>query len=311
MSTSQRVTRSASTSTASRRRSHAQKGVGRIAVGVDGHPEGRDAVALGAAIADVTGAGLLLVTVHSAPLLPHPDWDWRSLRKHAQGHLRELRREYAPEAMIATRTDASVPRALHRVVEREDYDLLVMGSSRDASEGHVRIGKRTRQLLCHFECALAIAPRGLQAKPDVELKRIGVGYDGEPESDAALALATSIAAAGGAELLVRAVVDDRVPVLLRSALGGLVQTAWHDAIAEEEDRLHAQGLAAAEDIGVPIDMQVLRGRPADGLLPLSNEVDLLVVGSRHWGPTARVLLGATGEALMHDAGCPVLAVPRP
>ena len=311
MSASQRATRSASTSTASRRRSQAQTGVGRIAVGVDDYEEGRDAVVLGAAIADVTEARLLLVTVHSAPVLPHPQWNWRNLRKHAEGHLRELRNEYAPEARITTRTSSSVPRALQRVIEREGYDLLVMGSSRDASDGHVRIGKRTRQLLCHFGCALAIAPRGMHAKPDVQLRRIGVGYDDEPESDAALALAGSIATAAGAELVVTAVVDDRVPVLLRSALGGFAQTEWHDAIAEEEERLHAQGLAAAEDIGVPVDMKVLRGRPADGLLTLSNEVDLLVIGSRHWGPAARVLLGTTGEALMHDAGCPVLAVPRP
>ena len=163
MSASQRATRSASTSTASRRRSQAQTGVGRIAVGVDDYPEGRDAVVLGAAIADVTEARLLLVTVHSAPVLPHPQWNWRNLRKHAEGHLRELRNEYAPEARITTRTGSSVPRALQRVVEREDYDLLVMGSSRDASDGHVRIGKRTRQLLCHFGCALAIAPRGMHA----------------------------------------------------------------------------------------------------------------------------------------------------
>jgi nucleotide-binding universal stress UspA family protein len=36
-----------------------------------------------------------------------------------------------------------------------------------------------------------------------------------------------------------------------------------------------------------------------------------VIGSREWGPTARLLLGSTGEALMHDSACAVLAVPRP
>jgi nucleotide-binding universal stress UspA family protein len=33
--------------------------------------------------------------------------------------------------------------------------------------------------------------------------------------------------------------------------------------------------------------------------------------SRRWGPVSRLLLGSTGEPLMRDAGCAVLAVPGP
>ena len=47
------------------------------------------------------------------------------------------------------------------------------------------------------------------------------------------------------------------------------------------------------------------------LLKLSGELDLLVIGSRRWGAVARLMLGSTGEALMHGARCPVLVVPRP
>jgi nucleotide-binding universal stress UspA family protein len=284
--------------------------ISRIAVGIDGFTEGQDAAALGAAIARMTGAGVMLVAVHSAPLFPAPGWDWRSLRKEAETILRGVRDRFAPDARIRTESDFSVPRALLRVVQRQHRDLLVVGSSRQAPQGHVRISKRTRQLLCQFECALAIAPRGMHSNPDVQLKRIGVGYDGEPESAAALALAGSIAGAG-AELQVRAVVDDRVPGLLRSALGGLVATGWTDVIAQEQQCLHDQAIAAAEATGATVNVEVLGGRPADALLALSGDVDLLVIGSRRWGPTARVLLGSTGEALLHDAACPVLAVPRP
>lgn len=60
-----------------------------------------------------------------------------------------------------------------------------------------------------------------------------------------------------------------------------------------------------------VDIDIVRGRPADALVALSGRVDLLVIGSRRWGPAARVLLGSTGEALLHDGACPVLAVPRP
>ena len=285
--------------------------VTRIAVGVDGYPEGRDAVALGAAIALVTGAELMLVTVQPDPLVVLPrGMDWKSLHDQTEKTLREVRDSLAPHARIMAETDLSIARALHRVVRREHRDLLVVGSSRHAPNGRVRIGKRTRQLLCHFESALAIAPRGMHAKPEVRFRRIGVGYDASPEADAALATAGSIALAAKAELHVRAVVDDRVPVLLRSALSGLVSTEWRDAVQEETRRLYEQALAVAQQTGATVHTEVLCGRPADALLALSGEVDLLVIGSRRWGPAARVLLGSTGEALLHDAACPVLAVPR-
>jgi nucleotide-binding universal stress UspA family protein len=284
----------------------------RIAVGVDGYPEGRDAVALGRAIAHVTGAELMLVAVQPEPLvvLP-PGMDSKSLREQAEKTLREVRHSLAPDARIVVETDLSVARALHRVVRREHRDLLVLGSSRHAGDGRVRAGKRARQLLCSFECALAVAPRGMHARPEVRFRRIGVGYDGGPESDAALAVASSIALAAEAELHVRAVVDDRVPVLLRSALGGLVSTEWRDAVQDEKNRLEEQARAAAHLTSAAAQIEILCGRPAEALLALSRELDLLVIGSRRWGPAARVLLGSSGEALLRDGACAVMAVPRP
>ena len=39
-------------------------------------------------------------------------------------------------------------------------------------------------------------------------------------------------------------------------------------------------------------------------------MDLLVVGSRGYGPLRRVLLGSVSSELMHSAPCPVMVVPR-
>ena len=182
--------------------------VSRIAVGVGGYPEGKDAVVLAAAIARATQAELMLVAVHPYPLVVLPEeLNWTSLEKQAATMLAEVRDSLAPDARMVVETDLSVPRALERVVRREHRDLLVVGSSRHGPDGRVRIGKRSRQLLCHFKCALAIAPRGMHSRPLQELRRIGVGYDGGPESEAALSLAGSIAGAAGAELHLCGVVD--------------------------------------------------------------------------------------------------------
>jgi nucleotide-binding universal stress UspA family protein len=289
-----------------------QQSISRIAVGVDGHPEGRDAVVLGAKLAAVTGAELMLVAIHPRPLVPFPrSMSWATAEKGARAVLAEARDAHAEDARIVVETDASVPRALERVARREHRDLLVVGSSREGPQGKVRIGKRTRQLLCHFESTLAIAARGLHERPSAPLARIGVGYDGGPESHAALVLAGSIAVAARAELRVCAVVDDRLPAFVWSpASGAPVIPEWEQVMDLEAGSLLARVTEVAEATGASATTEVLRGRPADALLALASEVDLLAIGSRRWGPVARVLLGSTGEALMHDAPCSVLVVPR-
>jgi nucleotide-binding universal stress UspA family protein len=282
-------------------------------VGVDGYPQGRDATALATAIAEVTGAEVMLVAVHPEPVVVLPaGLDWKGLHRQARAMLAEVRAELAPDARLTVETDLSVARALHRVVGREHRDVLVVGSSRHAPDGRVRIGKRVRQLLCHFECALAIAPRGYQTNPDQTFSRIGVGYDGSPESTAAIRLAGSIAIGAGAKLHVRGVVDDRMPSVGFGAVWvGDMAGTWQEIVEDELDLLRERALDAVKETGANAEVVTDAGRPANALLELSGRVDLLVIGSRRWGPAARVLLGSTGEAVLHDAGCPVLAVPRP
>ncbi len=267
------------------------------------------------------------MAVHPDPLVVLPrGMGWKGLHDQAVATLREVRDSLAPGARIVVETDFSIPRALGRAVRREHRDLLVMGSSRHAPEGHVRIGKRTRQLLCHFESALAVAPRGMHDRPEPRLARIGVGYDGRPESQAGLRLAHQIAAGCGAELYIRGVVDDRIrafgrpqdagipgvlPGLGWSSVGSEGASAdWDEIVASAEQRLRDELEHAALVTGETVVCEVVRGRPADRLLELADEVDLIVIGSRRWGPVARLMLGSTGESLLHDAGCPVLVVPR-
>lgn len=300
----------------------------RIAVGVDGYPEGRDAVVLGVALAGATHAELMLVSVHPDPLVVLPQgMNWKSLRGQAEEILHEIRNSLAPGSRTAVETDFSVARALQRVVDRERRELLVVGSSRHAPDGHVRIGKRTRQLLCHSESALAIAPRGMHEQTDVQIQSVGVGYDGGPEAQAALALAAEVAGGCGAKLLVRGVVDDRVHELGWSRLGtgavidptpgwsavgsDGVTADWDELVQATEKSLRARVDESLVEIGATAESEVVQGRPATALLELSEQVDLLVIGSRRWGPVARLVLGSTGEAVLHDATCSVLVVPRP
>lgn len=52
------------------------------------------------------------------------------------------------------------------------------------------------------------------------------------------------------------------------------------------------------------------GDPAEVLVERSRELDLLVIGSRGYGPVRHALVGNVSWAVIRSAACPVLVVPR-
>jgi nucleotide-binding universal stress UspA family protein len=268
-------------------------------------------VVLGSLIARATGAELMLIAVHEEPLIPVAlpgGMSWTALEQQARAMLAETRDSLAPDARIMVHADVFVWRGLRHVVRHEHRDLLVVGSARNADTGRVRLGRSAGDLLGHLDCPLAIATSGFQQPTDKRLDRIGVGFDGSPESRAALELAVSIASTTGAALEVRSAIDDGVAGGLRTeqiALEGSAITECQLISAVERD------LAATSATGVPTNIEVKVGMPTDMLSDLCDEVGLLVLGSGHSGPPGRVQPGETGRGMLRLATCPVLVVPRP
>jgi nucleotide-binding universal stress UspA family protein len=55
-----------------------------------------------------------------------------------------------------------------------------------------------------------------------------------------------------------------------------------------------------------------KGNPVDKLLEFSEVgIDLLVLGSRGFGPVMRLLIGSVSSRVIRGAPCPVMVVPRP
>ena len=282
-----------------------------IGVAVDGNPSGRDAVVLGSLIARATGAELMLIAVHEEPLIPIAlpgGMSWTALEQQARAMLAETRDSLAPDARIMVQADVLVWRGLRHVVRHEHRDLLVVGSAQKAQAGRVRLGRSASDLLEHLECPLAIAPSAFQQPTDKRLDRIGVGFDGSPESRAALDLAVSLASTTGAALEVRSAIDDGVAGGLKTEqipLEGSSITERQLISAVERD------LAATSASGVPTNIEVEVGMPTDVLSDLCDEVGLLVLGSGHSSRPGRMQPGGTGRGMLRLATCPVLVVPRP
>jgi nucleotide-binding universal stress UspA family protein len=280
-----------------------------IAAGADGSDEGKDAVAVAAGLASLAGAGLSLVNVFPTTLFPTAGTDDRAtLRKQADESLRRDRDELAPDAIIHSVADLSVSRALMHFAQETHVEMIVIGSSPDAPPGRARIGRRGRQLLHDMPFALVLAPRGSRTRK-FAVGRVGVGDDGGPEATVARDVAIRLCRAASATLVIKSVIDNSFPILAGAAPEALpeYEAGWEYERSQAESKLEQQ----AAQLDVPTEISSVLGDPGRELRSLSDDVDLIVVGSRRWGPIARIVTGGVGETLVADAGCPVMIVPRP
>lgn len=193
----------------------------------------------------------------------------------------------------------SVGAGLHRVAEQNAMDLLVVGTCRHGLVGRVLLGDDTRASLDGAPCAVAIAPLGY-AQTSTPIEVIGVGYDASPESDAALALARTLAAEIDAKVRVLSVVS-ALPYayagLAPMDLGSQIETLLGEARNRVDALDGVEGRAAY-------------GLPVEELTAFGEEVDLLLVGSRSYGPARHLMLGSTSRHLTRTARCPLLVLPR-
>jgi nucleotide-binding universal stress UspA family protein len=197
--------------------------------------------------------------------------------------------------------------ALQALAESGEADLIVLGSTHHAHLGSVSPGSVAEHLLHGARCSLVIAPKGYGDEDHSEdrLRVAAVGFDGMAESYAALDEAAKLAAKFGGALRVIGVATP-VPAMGAAAAaqagpeaGPDFQTQLNNAVAELPAELRA----------LPV---FERGDPVEKLLEAAEMgVDLLVLGSRGFGPVMRLLIGSVSSRVIREAPCPVLVVPRP
>ena len=274
---------------------------GNIVVGVDGSPTGQDAIALAAALAQ-PDATVTLAHVYGGVPTPgrHADPAFQTAARTDAEHLLEGARALAGvQAQLITASASSVGRGLHTLAEEHGADLLVVGSHSRGLAGRVLVGDDTRAALNGAPCAVAVAPRGYIARTGGFL-RIGVGYDFSGESHAALAAARELAQRYGATLSALYVVSLPTYGYVAPMPGNWGEIIEEDRAAAEKRVRELEGVEAA----------AVYGLASEELAAFGDRVDLLVVGSRNYGPLRRLVMGSTSNSLARHARCALLVLPR-
>lgn len=288
---------------------------GTIVIGFDGSDCGEDALALGLVLCRATGASPVVAVVYPEqyPIgVGRVDAEWVAyLEERAEELLQRARRVLGDGVAADYRTvsAASESRGLHELAEREQAEVVVIGSTHRGPLGRTYPGSTGDRLLQGSAWPVAVAPRGLREDPPPALRTVAVAFLDTPEAHEALDFAAALAQRSGARLRLLSVLPSRAevfaPVVGRDAEAAFAsrarevfQAALDHALAGLGGRVEATG-------------ELLEGDVVDALATLDRrDADLLVCGSRGYGPIRRVLLGGVSSRLLRRAACPLLVVPR-
>ena len=146
------------------------------------------------------------------------------------------------------------------------------------------------------------------AADDTRLLRLAVGFDESPEAAIALRAAIMLAERCNSALTLLTVADTP---RFAEALGGpaLPLSEYEPTEQRRMRKMLDTGLERVPP-GLPARANLMHGPAAEMLAEVSEDFDLILVGSRAYGPLRTTLLGSTSHHLLATAACAVLPMPR-
>jgi nucleotide-binding universal stress UspA family protein len=269
-----------------------------VMVGVDGGAGGRDAIALARRLGGER-ARYLLVNVVSPPVSGCGAALWSAAsRRYGEELLRRERTATGIDASLATDCSRSAARALHERALREGCDLIVVGASHRHQLLRVLLGDHAIATLDGSPCAIAIAPSDYRPRHGA-WTTIAVGDDGSAQSSRAQEVARGLSDAGHTAVQAISVIGPE-----NLSYRELTLADWSPVAERLQESRQAQ-----LDADHGVHGRVLQGDAVDVLADLSEEVDLLIIGTRGQGRLGRWINGSTARRLAAQTRCPLLILP--
>ncbi len=190
-------------------------------------------------------------------------------------------------------------------------DLVVLGTHGRSGFERLVLGSVTERALRKLACpVLTVPPRAPDAVPSTpELyKRILCAVDFSPSSMRALAVASSFAKEGDADLLVLHVVES-MPVFEPVPMGGPGGTDY-EQVARAAAKVRLREVVPADvRASCEVTEVVAGGKPYREILRAAAEqhAEVIVVGA-HSGAAGLLAFGSTLNHVVRESTCPVLTV---
>jgi nucleotide-binding universal stress UspA family protein len=284
-----------------------------VVIGFDGSPPSQDAVAFGLTWCRSTGDVPIVATVYPEehPLgIGRVDVEWATyVREQAEIIQDKARASVGEAALYRNVASTSAAHGLADLAEDVEAVMVIVGTTQQTGVARALLGSSTERLLHGATVPVAVVPPGWRDSAPEQITRIGVAYVDTRDGREALRIASRVA--------------QRVPAQLRlyTVLGQsserysyLVGRTDEEAFLNKARDSYRRALEFAA-AGVPPELHpqtvLLQGAVVEALAALGpDDVDMLICGSRGYGPARRVLLGGVSTRLIRQARLPVAVVPR-
>ncbi|MEU4253809.1 universal stress protein [Amycolatopsis sp. NPDC026612] len=272
-----------------------------IVTGVDGSAESLDAVRWAARTARLREAPLEIVHALDVPALlaggvvPPPEEMVDALRARGRRALRTAHELAAAQGVPDAVTRLDPDRAAQALIEASrSAALLVVGAAGHGRLTSLLAGSVAAAVGTHARCDTVVVRGDSWDEPGAAARPVVTGIDGSEPGARVLATALAEARARRAPLV--------------------VLHAWADSppphrdprcVTEAGRRLLGERVLAHDTGDVVVEQIVVHAHPRKELVERSGTAQLVVVGDRGRGGFPGLLLGSTGQALLHHAACPV------
>ncbi|WP_235096884.1 universal stress protein [Amycolatopsis decaplanina] len=284
---------------------------GPIVVGADGSTGARAAATWGMQAADRHETSLELWHALGIPdyylgSVPPTEEFLRKIKNHGETILREAAETVGHAHGPAVRTHLSDDSAAPALIKASDTArLIVLGSTEHSRFTALFGGSVTTALAGHARCPVVSVRGHTWDLPDSWKRPVVVGVDGSPGAEVAIAAAFDEACVRRADLVAVHAWED---VSAFRSFGAPEGNYGWGAFTESAQRMLTQQVSKYRE-GCPdveVHQVVVHDEPRQELLRWSVKAQLVVVGSRGRGGFRGLLLGSTGQSLIHHAACPVL-----
>ncbi len=282
----------------------------KIIIGYDPAHHGEDALALGRTVAELLDARPIVAVITQwveglldrGPLERAIEEDLEEPRRRAEEVLAGL------EPRVVGFPRLSPASALQDLAVAEQAVLIVIGSSHRGRLGRLALGSVGESLLNGAPCAIALAPAGYAESERRAIREVGVAFDGSAEAWAAIEAAVGVAERTGSRLTIVTVAG--YPNYGYATSWSILTTGEYRDFEQQEKRRILELALSRVPADLPHETRLLTGEPGRMLAQASADFDLMVTGSRGYGPLRRTLLGTATRKLLRSGGCPVLVLPR-
>lgn len=282
-----------------------------VVVGYTATKAGRDALALGARLAQASGADLHSVIVlpadtRSVITPPKSGYD-RYLQDQADAWLADAVADL-PDGLAHTehvRFADSFGEGLLQAAHDVGAGHLVVGGADGSVRGRHRVGTTAAELVHTADVPVVLVPRGARKTPlDAGIPRITVALGTRPGADEVMAEAVRLATATGARVRLVSLVTVDLPATVDT---GVIRVAG---------AAHAQDVLARAQSSLPdgIESRVVVGDGEsieEAVAALDWEPgEIVLVGSSRLAQPKRLFLGSTATKMLRELPVPMMVVPR-